>query len=172
MKLIVLFALPLLVGYVLQLFYSLVDTRIVGSVLGETALAAVGATTSLSSMIVGFLQGLTNGFAVFGTAFANPLPLLDHLSPPSCLMNSSWVISPEKHLRVFPDKISWAFPALGSHSTLRCSSYLTSPPPPVELLALCLSLLLGCGSLKGRGDVFLIFVACELGTVHLMAIVQ
>lgn len=105
-------------------------------------------------------------------AFANPLPLLDHLSPPSCLMNSSWVISPEKHLRVSPDKIIWAFPALGSHNTLRCSSYLTSPPPPVELLALCLSLLLGCGSLKGRGDVFLIFVACELGTVHLMAIVQ
>ena len=69
MKLIVMFALPLLIGYVLQLFYSLVDTRIVGSVLGETALAAVGATTSLSSMIVGFLQGLTNGFAVVVARF-------------------------------------------------------------------------------------------------------
>ena len=69
MKLIVMFALPLLIGYVLQLFYSLVDTRIVGSVLGETALAAVGATTSLSSMVVGFLQGLTNGFAVVVARF-------------------------------------------------------------------------------------------------------
>lgn len=64
MKQILLFTLPILIGSILQLTYSLVDTRVVGSVLGDTALAAVGATTSLSTLVVGFLQGLTNGFAV------------------------------------------------------------------------------------------------------------
>lgn len=64
MQQILLFTLPILIGNVLQLTYSLADTRIVGSVLGDTALAAVGATTSLSSLMIGFLQGLTNGFAV------------------------------------------------------------------------------------------------------------
>ena len=57
------FALPIFLGNLLQLTYSLADTRIVGSFLGEKALAAVGATTTISNLIVGFLLGLTNGFA-------------------------------------------------------------------------------------------------------------
>ena len=62
--LILSFALPIFFGNLLQLTYSLVDTRIVGSYLGEDALAAVGATTTLSNLIVGFLMGLCNGFAI------------------------------------------------------------------------------------------------------------
>ena len=58
------FAVPIAVGNIFQLFYSLVDTRIVGSFLGEEALAAVGATSSLNNMIIGFLLGMTNGFAI------------------------------------------------------------------------------------------------------------
>lgn len=69
MKQILLFMLPILIGNILQLTYSLVDTRVVGSVLGDTALAAVGATTSLSTLVIGFLQGLTNGFAVIIARF-------------------------------------------------------------------------------------------------------
>lgn len=69
MKQILLFTLPILMGSILQLTYSLVDTRIVGSVLGDVSLAAVGATTSLSNLIVGFLMGLTNGFAVIIARF-------------------------------------------------------------------------------------------------------
>ncbi len=64
LKLILQFALPIMLGNIFQLFYSLADTRIVGSYLGEQALAAVGVTSSLNSMIVGFLIGLTNGFAI------------------------------------------------------------------------------------------------------------
>ena len=64
MKQILLFMLPIAIGDILQLTYSLVDTRIVGSALGDFALAAVGATTSLSILVIGFLQGLTNGFSV------------------------------------------------------------------------------------------------------------
>lgn len=58
------FAVPIAVGNIFQLFYSLADTRIVGSFLGEEALAGVGATSSLNNMIIGFLLGMTNGFAI------------------------------------------------------------------------------------------------------------
>ena len=58
------FALPIFLANLLQLTYSIVDTRIVGTFLGENMLAAVGATTTLSNLIIGFLLGLSNGFAI------------------------------------------------------------------------------------------------------------
>lgn len=63
-KLIIIFAIPLFIGQLFQLFYSLVDTRIIGSTLGDTALAAVGATTSLSDMLTWLLSGITSGFGI------------------------------------------------------------------------------------------------------------
>ncbi len=69
LKLIITFAIPLFIGQLFQLFYSLVDTRIVGQILGETSLAAVGSTTSLSDMLIGLLNGLTNGFAIIISTF-------------------------------------------------------------------------------------------------------
>lgn len=63
-QVILLFAFPILLGNVLQLTYSLIDTRIVGQYLGEEALAAVGATSSLYTMSISLLNGLVNGFAV------------------------------------------------------------------------------------------------------------
>lgn len=62
--LILSFAIPVFLGNLLQLTYSLVDTRIVGTFLKEDALAAVGATSALSGLIIGFLMGLANGFAI------------------------------------------------------------------------------------------------------------
>ena len=58
------FAMPVCLGNLFQLFYSLTDTRIVGSTLGENALAAVGASTAISTLLIGFLTGLTNGFSI------------------------------------------------------------------------------------------------------------
>lgn len=63
-KLILLFAVPLFIGQFFQLFYSLVDTRIVGKTLGEASLAAVGSTTTLSDMLTALLNGFTNGCAI------------------------------------------------------------------------------------------------------------
>ena len=62
--LILTFALPIFLANLLQLTYSLVDTRIVGSYLGDSTLAAGGATTTLSNLIVQFLMGMCNGFAI------------------------------------------------------------------------------------------------------------
>ena len=62
-KLIFWFALPVFIGSLLQMTYNLVDTKIIGYVLGESSLAAVGSTNSVNT------QGLTNGFAVIAAQF-------------------------------------------------------------------------------------------------------
>jgi len=64
LKLILQFALPLFIGQLFQLFYSLVDTRIVGETLGEAALAAVGSTSTLSDLLMSLLIGTLNGFSI------------------------------------------------------------------------------------------------------------
>lgn len=63
-KVILQFALPVLIGQLLQLCYSLADTRIVSTLLGEQALSAVGATSALSALLVSLLTNLANGFAI------------------------------------------------------------------------------------------------------------
>ena len=63
-KLILYFSIPLLIGNIFQQFYSMMDTIIVGRFLGVNALAAVGATGSLSFLVTGFVSGLTSGFSV------------------------------------------------------------------------------------------------------------
>lgn len=64
MKLILGFALPTLFGLLFQQMYSMVDTIIVGKLLGAKALAAVGATGSLNFLIIGFCSGVCSGFAI------------------------------------------------------------------------------------------------------------
>ncbi|WP_142965995.1 MATE family efflux transporter [Enterococcus durans] len=63
-KLILMLTVPLLIGNVFQQFYNMVDMIIVGQTLGKNALAAVGATGSLTFLIIGFAQGLTAGLAI------------------------------------------------------------------------------------------------------------
>ena len=61
---IVTFAIPIFLGSLFQLFYSLTDTRIVGTYLGDTALAAVGGSTILCNVLINFVNGMTLGFSV------------------------------------------------------------------------------------------------------------
>ena len=58
------FALPMLLGNVCQQLYSMVDTAVVGKVVGVTALAAVGAAGWLDWLVLGFVIGLTQGFSI------------------------------------------------------------------------------------------------------------
>ncbi|MDO4165713.1 MAG: MATE family efflux transporter [Bacteroides sp.] len=58
------FALPLLLGNLLQQTYSLVDAAIVGKFLGINALASVGASTSVVFLILGFCNGCCGGFGI------------------------------------------------------------------------------------------------------------
>lgn len=63
-KLILMFALPLIIGNIFQQFYSLVDTLIVGRTIGVNALAALGCTGSLNFFVLGFIMGFANGLAI------------------------------------------------------------------------------------------------------------
>lgn len=58
------YTIPLLLGNIFQQLYSLVDTIIVGKTIGNDALAAVGSTGPMHFLILGFVNGLTSGFAV------------------------------------------------------------------------------------------------------------
>ena len=58
------FIIPIIIGNIFQQMYSMVDTIIVGRFVGVDALAAVGATGSITFLILGFTQGLTTGFTV------------------------------------------------------------------------------------------------------------
>ena len=64
LPLMVAFALPLMLGNVFQQMYTVVDTAIVGKALGVDALAALGAVDWLNWMIIGMVQGLTQGFSI------------------------------------------------------------------------------------------------------------
>ena len=64
MKLILGFSIPLLLGFLFQQFYNLVDTVIVGRFLGTDNLAAVGATGSVNFLIIGFCMGICSGFSI------------------------------------------------------------------------------------------------------------
>jgi putative MATE family efflux protein len=59
------FALPLMVGNVLQQFYNLADTLIVGRVLGTDALAAVGSSYTLMTFLTSILIGLCMGSSAY-----------------------------------------------------------------------------------------------------------
>lgn len=63
-KKIVLFALPVFLGQLLQQLYNVVDSIVVGNFLGKEALAAVSSSGSLIFLIVGFINGLFMGAGV------------------------------------------------------------------------------------------------------------
>ncbi|MCI8510973.1 MAG: MATE family efflux transporter [Lachnospiraceae bacterium] len=63
-KLIFGFAVPMLLGFLFQQFYNMVDTIVVGKCLGVEALAAVGSTGAINFMINGFCIGVCSGFAI------------------------------------------------------------------------------------------------------------
>lgn len=64
LPLIVKFSLPLLMGNLFQQTYNLVDTAIVGQTLGAKALAAVGSSTSIQFLVMGFCIGMSLGFSI------------------------------------------------------------------------------------------------------------
>ena len=63
-KLILTFAVPLMLGNIFQQFYTMVDTMVVGQVVGVEALAALGATDWLVWLVLGVATGMTQGFSI------------------------------------------------------------------------------------------------------------
>ena len=69
-KTMLLFALPMIAGNILQQFYNIADTFIVGKFLGADALAAVGSSYALTIFLTSILLGLCMGSgALFSIRF-------------------------------------------------------------------------------------------------------
>lgn len=82
------FAVPMLLGFLFQQFYNMVDTIIVGQCLGVTALAAVGSTGSINFMINGFCIGVSSGFAI---PVAQKFGAGDYKNMRKFVANSMWL---------------------------------------------------------------------------------
>ena len=63
-KTIVLFAIPLIFGNLLQQTYNTIDSMIVGNYVGSNALAAVGSSTALINLFISFAQGISVGSGI------------------------------------------------------------------------------------------------------------
>ena len=63
-KLIFAFMVPVCCGNIFQNFYNIVDSMIVGRFLGVDALAAVGSTSSINFLVIGWITGMTSGFGI------------------------------------------------------------------------------------------------------------
>lgn len=69
------FAVPLMLGNVMQQLYNLVDTWVVGKYIGEQALAAVGASYTLMTFLTSVILGLCLGAgAFFSMAYGKKRP--------------------------------------------------------------------------------------------------
>ena len=66
-RLILAFAIPLFIGNIFQQFYNMVDTMVVGYTLGDSAISAIGATSSLYTLLINLASGLNAGYGIIVT---------------------------------------------------------------------------------------------------------
>ena len=116
-KLILRFAVPLFIGNIFQQIYSVVDTMIAGYNLGDAAIGAIGATTSVYSLLINFAIGLNNGYAIvvsqaFGAKDREGLKrslaamaVLDAAVAAALTLASLLMIRPLMHLLKVPENI-------------------------------------------------------------------
>jgi len=58
------FAIPIFIGNIFQQLYNVVDMVVVGHVLGDEALAALGATSAIYGLVISLASGMTSGFSI------------------------------------------------------------------------------------------------------------
>ena len=85
MKTMLLFAVPMILGDLLQQCYNIADTLIVGRFLGADALAAVGSAFALMTFLTSILLGLAMGS---GTVFSIRYGRKDMTGLKECILAS------------------------------------------------------------------------------------
>ena len=98
------FALPMILGDLLQQCYNIADTMIVGRVLGADALAAVGSAFSLMTFLTSILLGLAMGS---GTVFSIRFGQKDTDALKECVL-ASFVLLGSGHLDPERARLTWA----------------------------------------------------------------
>ncbi|MBO6041454.1 MAG: MATE family efflux transporter [Oscillospiraceae bacterium] len=104
------FALPLLVGNLFQQAYNLADSMIVGRMLGADALAAVGATGSISFLFFSFFNGISGGCGIltakhFGARQDNMVRLA--ISNSAYIMQTASLITGMAAFLLTPAVLGW-----------------------------------------------------------------
>ena len=89
LKLIARFALPMLVGNIFQQLYNLADSIIVGRIIGKDALAAVGATGSVTFLFFALCNGIGNGGGIVTSQFFGQG---DDRSVKRCITNTAYIM--------------------------------------------------------------------------------
>ena len=88
-KNLLLFAVPLILGNLLQQLYNTADSIIVGNFLGSNALAAVGSSGSPIFLLIGFSQGVAVGAGVVVAQYLGAKDREDAQDRKSTRLNSS-----------------------------------------------------------------------------------
>ena len=88
LKLIIKFAIPMLVGNIFQQLYNLADSIIVGRIIGKDALAAVGATGSVTFLFFALCNGIGNGGGIVTSQFFGQG---DDKSVKKCITNTGFI---------------------------------------------------------------------------------
>ena len=68
-KILLIFSIPLLIGNIFQLLYSLIDSAISSHLIGSLALGAIGATAAVNSLIISFSSGMGSGASIIISRF-------------------------------------------------------------------------------------------------------
>ncbi|MBR5993648.1 MAG: MATE family efflux transporter [Lachnospiraceae bacterium] len=89
LKLIIKFAIPMLVGNIFQQLYNLADSIIVGRIIGKDALAAVGATGSVTFLFFALCNGIGNGGGIVTSQFFGQG---DDKSVKKCITNTGFIM--------------------------------------------------------------------------------
>ena len=95
LKSLLIFAVPMFLSNVFQRLYNTADMVIVGHYLGEASLAAIGASTVIFELLVGFALGVGGGFGLLlhGAAGRGMRICLNVLSPGQSCQVSCWSLS-------------------------------------------------------------------------------
>ena len=88
-KHILLFSLPALIGNVFQQVYNLADSVIVGRFVGPDALAAVGASASITFLFIALCNGIGNGGGIITSQYYGAQ---DIKSVKGCIVNTGFIM--------------------------------------------------------------------------------
>lgn len=88
-KLLIQFAIPLLIGNLFQQAYSLTDSIIVGQFLGSHALASIGATNSVTFLFFSICNGIASGSGIVTSQFFGAG---DTFKTKSAIANSAYIM--------------------------------------------------------------------------------
>ena len=89
LKLLVFFAIPMLIGNLFQQLYNIVDSIVVGKLVGADALAAIGVTGSISFLFFALCNGIGSGGGIIASQYFG---MNDSRMVKSCITNTAYIM--------------------------------------------------------------------------------